>query len=164
MAAASGSESPEHKAWQRRIEQHAAVLAEMVAGDTRGVSRSDAARAAAIARKAALETDDPRIGFAVIGRGLYPYPPRDRRHFDETEWDEFLVVISDGDLEVASAACLPRRFTAGRNDAEIEQRLVPLLQESARRLASGLHDSQQTFPHLVMHVGLIFLKAIEKKR
>ena len=66
------------------------------------------------------------------------------------------MVISDGDREVAGAACLPRQFT-DRSNREIEQRLVPLLQECARQLANGLHDPRQTFPHLVMHLGPILL-------
>jgi hypothetical protein len=141
---------------KKAIAEHNTALRKMLAGEWPGVSRSDAARAVTSARRAASESADPvPFGVAVIGRGTYPYPRRERRYLDEREWDEFLVVVAERDYGVVVGAALPRDLVERLESGEAERRLSALFVGRVRKFFDARTEPDSPIFDVVMHLGPI---------
>jgi hypothetical protein len=144
------------KAIAAAIDEHSAALETMRNGEWPGVDPSDVTRAVADARRSASEKSDPYgFGFGVIGSGSYPYPSKARQRIPEGDWNEFLVVVSDGKRDAVFGAALPAETVEPlRQRGELETTLVAHLAERAQTLA----DAGPAFNEILMFITPVWFR------
>ena len=166
----SGYSPADIRRWMEKIEsrttEHEAAWARVVAGDWPGVDAAVAITAHASARKA-LRASSGRVGFGVVAPGAYPYAGGSRDHIDPDEWNEFLVVVTDGENDALTGAALACELVAQleASNRPLDTSLVALLDNSAKGLAAALEPEPEfVYTDLLMHLGPILFTTPEAQR
>jgi hypothetical protein len=114
-----------------------------------------------------LGASSGRVGFGVVAPGAYPYAAGRRDHIDPDEWDEFLVVVTDGENDALTGAALACELVAQLESSNrpLDTSLVALLDNAAEGLAEALKEEPEfVYTDLLMHLGPILFTAPEAER